>query len=203
MTPAALPAVPEAGPPSEDSMPLEAAPLEPSKPPRAEVLLLSLAEINQLPLHMAPIDVNTFANHIYQLMHAICRTQHITLVLNCPQPTVDVIMDMGRMTRVFTNLIDNAIHASKEALNKKIEIEFAEQVDTISLCIRDHGPGFSAEVLDNLFNLYQTTRDNGTGIGLWLSREIIEKHKGKISAFNHAEGGACVLIELPIAGDSR
>jgi len=151
---------------------------------------------------LEPIAFEPLCHEIIKLAEYSQKASGITLQ-TCGHIHSPIFGNPIQLQQVIINLIDNAIHASKEALNKKIEIEFAEQADTISLCIRDHGPGFSAEVLDDLFSLYQTTRDNGTGIGLWLSREIIEKHKGKISAFNHADGGACVLIELPIAGDPR
>lgn len=107
-----------------------------------------------------------------------------------------------QIQQVMVNIIDNAIEASSATLSSEriIDIIFAEQNNRVSLTVRDRGPGFSAEILENIFDIYRTTKDDGTGIGLWLCKQIIEKHKGTISAFNHSEGGACVRVEFPAIG---
>jgi len=105
-----------------------------------------------------------------------------------------------QIQQVLVNLIDNAIEAGGNTSNRTIELEFSERPGRAALAVRDYGPGFSPEVLENLFDLFRTTRESGTGIGLWLCRQIVEKHKGTISAFNHLDGGACVRVEFPAAG---
>lgn len=104
-----------------------------------------------------------------------------------------------QIQQVIVNLLDNAIQASRDAENKTIEITFAEHAEWASFTVRDHGRGFRPESLHSLFDLYHSTKQTGTGIGLWLCREIIEKHKGAISAFNPQDGGASVRVELPVS----
>lgn len=111
-----------------------------------------------------------------------------------------ILANPVQIQQVIVNLIDNAIEASENAQNRKIEIQVAEQGGRASLTIRDHGPGFPTEALDRLFDLYQTTKEGGMGVGLWLSRQIVEKYRGDIKIYNHTEGGACVSIEFPTTG---
>ncbi|KAK6024996.1 ATPase/histidine kinase/DNA gyrase B/HSP90 domain protein [Ostertagia ostertagi] len=113
---------------------------------------------------------------------------------------VPILGNPIQIQQVLVNLIDNAIEAGGNTSNRAIELEFSERPGRAALAVRDYGPGFSPEVLENLFDLFRTTRESGTGIGLWLCRQIVEKHKGTISAFNHSDGGACVRVEFPAAG---
>jgi signal transduction histidine kinase len=103
-----------------------------------------------------------------------------------------------QIQQVILNLLDNAIHASRNSQIKTVDIILEEREGIASLTVRDHGGGFSPEVLEELFVLYRTTKNDGTGIGLWLCKQILEKHKGNISAFNHPDGGASVRVEIPV-----
>ena len=107
-----------------------------------------------------------------------------------------------QIQQVLFNLIENAEQAGRNNQSNQIEIILAEHENTVSVMVRDHGCGFDANSLENLFDLYHTTKVDGTGVGLWLCQQIIEKHKGSISAFNHADEGACVRIEFPVLGIS-
>lgn len=103
-----------------------------------------------------------------------------------------------QIQQVIFNLLDNTIHASRNSQIKTVDIIFEEREGIASLTVRDHGEGFPPEVLEDLFVLYRTTKNDGVGIGLWLCKQILEKHKGKISAFNHPDGGASVRVEIPV-----
>jgi two-component system sensor histidine kinase HupT/HoxJ len=69
---------------------------------------------------------------------------------------------------------------------------------------RDDGPGISAENLGRIFDPFFTTKPvgKGTGLGLAISYGIVERHGGKLSAFNHAEGGAVFTLVMPLAGNA-
>ncbi|MEI8403071.1 MAG: ATP-binding protein, partial [Alcaligenaceae bacterium] len=61
-----------------------------------------------------------------------------------------------------------------------------------------NGPGIKPAILSSMFELYNTTKENGLGVGLWLSKIIVEKHQGQIHACNHPNGGAIFEIALPL-----
>ena len=113
-----------------------------------------------------------------------------------------IVGNRVQIQQVLVNLIENAEQAGRNNQSNHIEIILAEHGNRVSVMVRDHGLGFDTSILENLFDLYQTTKEDGTGIGLWLCQQIIEKHKGSISAFNHPDGGACVRIEFPALGFS-
>ena len=69
--------------------------------------------------------------------------------------------------------------------------------------MRDNGPGFPAKVVDKLFEPYMTTKQKGTGLGLAIVKKIVEEHGGRIAAGNHPQGGASVVVNLPVQSRAR
>jgi signal transduction histidine kinase len=121
----------------------------------------------------------------------------ISLSINGPQDEL-LVADLEQMRLVALNLLLNAI----EALSRKggiiITIERKELAETLTIRIRDTGPGIPPENLERIFDPYFTNRPGGTGLGLALARRIVEEHRGKIQASNHPDGGAQFEITLPI-----
>jgi two-component system NtrC family sensor kinase len=99
------------------------------------------------------------------------------------------------MKQVFTNLIQNALHATKE--EEKIELMVSSQPDCYEIEIKDFGKGISAENLNQVFEPYFTTRRKGTGLGLAVVRQIIENHRGVIAIASKEKIGTTVKVTLP------
>ena len=76
------------------------------------------------------------------------------------------------------------------------EIDIENSVILIS--VKDNGPGFKSNHLERIFEPYVTTKEKGSGLGLAISHRLIEDHGGYIKAGNLPEGGATVIISLPI-----
>ena len=105
--------------------------------------------------------------------------------------------DINKIKSVFTNIILNSIEAIKKSGYIRIKVENDE--DYIFIYIEDNGSGIKSEDLDKIFNPFFTTKKSGSGIGLSISKEIIEKHKGKIEA--DVEENTIFKIKLPIYKD--
>lgn len=109
--------------------------------------------------------------------------------------------DKDLLLRVFNNLIKNASQALKqiedEDADKIIEIDFEETVSHYVVAIRDNGPGISDSLKDKIFVPYFTTKSTGTGLGLAMSKQIIESHNGKIWFETAHEVGTTFYIMLP------
>lgn len=107
--------------------------------------------------------------------------------------------DYEWLKEAFTNLIKNSVeHVPKDT---PIDVTMLKMKEMISICIRDYGPGFHAEDLPYIFDRFYNasySKSNHTGIGMNLSKLIIEGHHGKIRAENHEEGGAVIVIQLPL-----
>lgn len=110
----------------------------------------------------------------------------------------------GELTQVFSNVIANAIDAMP--LGGRLSIHIREMdPGQILIEVMDEGPGIAEENLPRLFEPFFTTKGNlGTGIGLWVSRKLIEKHHGHITIRNRDGGqhGTLVLVSLPFVSTS-
>lgn len=109
-------------------------------------------------------------------------------------PTTTLNVDIAQLEQVLLNILKNAHEADP---NGPITMNIAVQDKHIDIEICDNGPGMSQEVLQNALLPFYSTKHSGTGIGLALSREIIEAHQGKLIFSNRDEGGLSVCVVLP------
>lgn len=116
-----------------------------------------------------------------------------------PKDLPEVPADFVLMTRVFINLMDNALKYSLP--NSLVEITAKETENHIRIEVKDRGIGIPEKDLNHIFEkFYRADRSHqitGTGLGLSICRGIVEAHKGKIWAENHPEGGSIFIIILP------
>ena len=113
---------------------------------------------------------------------------------------IKVFVDENALEQVLENIIQNAL---KYAPNSAFSIEAREKDRFVSLVLKDDGPGLKAEDLRKIFNKFyrveneETRSKKGTGLGLFLVKEIIEAHDGNISAYSKPGKGLEFKIELP------
>jgi two-component system sensor histidine kinase VicK len=111
--------------------------------------------------------------------------------------TVFVHGDRYRISQVIANLISNAIKFTDENRLITIIVEIRDTIAIIS--VRDNGAGISPEMIPRLFTKYTSKSHKGTGLGLYISKSIVEAHGGKIWAENNADGkGSVFSFSLPI-----
>ncbi len=106
----------------------------------------------------------------------------------------------NELLQVILNIINNAkdVLISKDQKVKKIDIKVSKIKDKIQITICDNGGGIKEEIMDKIFDPYFTTKHNkqGTGIGLYMSKKIVEQNGGLINVINKKDG-ACFIIKLP------
>jgi signal transduction histidine kinase len=107
-------------------------------------------------------------------------------------------IDHKQIEQALINLIKNAIEAIPEDRKGRIEISAAETDRLVEIKIQDNGRGIPKDILDQIFIPFFTTRDKGSGIGLSLSRRIIQHHGGSITLNSEVDKGTTVFIELPM-----
>jgi two-component system CheB/CheR fusion protein len=121
----------------------------------------------------------------------------ISLRLNAGNDSV--LADRIQIKQVLANLIRNAIEAMAPATERKLSISTSSiEQDMIRVDIADTGSGLQPGVMERLFEPFQTTKSNGMGIGLSISRMIVEAHYGKIWAEPNPGGGAIFSFTLPL-----
>jgi signal transduction histidine kinase len=119
-----------------------------------------------------------------------------------------LIASRGELLQVFSNVLANAIDALDTG--GRLSLETAEVTDTgpggIQIVIRDQGCGIEAEHLNRIFEPFFTTKEQrGTGIGLWVAKQLVEKHRGRIeitSSIEIGNRGTEVCIFLPFGKPS-
>ena len=114
-----------------------------------------------------------------------------------------VNMNTDELRQVFSNLIQNSIDAlsSTSKKNKVIEIKTFTKNNKLFCSVTDNGPGISRKMQGKIFKLYESSKISNSGIGLWLSKYIITRHKGSLSVNKAYLSGAEFLIELPISNN--
>lgn len=107
--------------------------------------------------------------------------------------------DAIQIQQVIFNLIRNACEAQDEYSSDPIHIEIRADSDRfVRIQIKDHGPGFVPEMLDRLTQAFASSKETGLGLGLTISRTIVEAHRGALGAQNCPNGGAIVWFTLPM-----
>jgi len=124
----------------------------------------------------------------------------VTLETTIEDSLPKIRIDRRRLSKVFVNLVENAIQHSKP--NTSVKIEAAKIVDGnhewVQCAIRDSGAGIQPEDLPKIFEPFFSKRRGGTGLGLAIAQRIMQEHGGKLIAGNNPEGGAFMLARFPI-----
>src|SRR5215210_7011496 len=109
-----------------------------------------------------------------------------------------IYADKDRILQVLSNLLSNALKFTKEGT---IEITTTKEDNEVIVKVRDSGSGIDSEIFPRLFEKFASKSEKGTGLGLFLSKNITEAHGGRIWAENNPDGiGATFAFSLPIAG---
>lgn len=109
-------------------------------------------------------------------------------------------VDIAQLGQALLNLLKNAHEACAEAEppNDDVELRLTRLPQWLRIEVLDRGKGMNEAVLQNALMPFYSTKRNGTGLGLALTREIVEAHGGRVSLQNRREGGLCVAIFLPV-----
>lgn len=124
----------------------------------------------------------------------------VTLVDNLKGPLPKVMIDRRRLSKVFVNLIENAIQHSTAGSSVTVEASDISEGKQrwIDCSVRDSGPGISAQDLSRIFEPFFSKRRGGTGLGLAIAHRIMAEHGGKLIAGNNDDGGARMTARFPV-----
>lgn len=141
---------------------------------------------------------------IHQLLDsslATCRpelelraTTVITQYDDCPEVNVNE----DGITQVLLNLFYNAIEAMDTEGTLTIQTEYVPETETVYVRVQDDGPGISPEDVPMLFDPFYTTKQKGTGLGLYISQKILAEHRGSIEVDANLEVGTAFVMSLPV-----
>ena len=151
-------------------------------------------------MHLTETSVASVYETIRDDMNLRASAQNRLLSVNIPEGLPTIAADTASLGEVFSNLIDNAIKYSNEG--GAIVVDVSSKGDTIEFAIQDHGIGMPSSVVSNLFQkFYRSHRSRetvaGTGIGLYISKAIVESHGGTISVRSEDGHGSTFIVSLP------
>ena len=172
-----------------------------------DILDVSRIESQSLKLNIEQFNLkDVISNMVEDYIHQIekqGKKEDIKLVYNDDEPKDDIFIkaDKARISQVISNLLNNAIKFTKQ--EGVISITVVEKKDDnnneVIVKVQDTGQGIDVEILPRLFSKFVTKSFEGTGLGLYISKSIVEAHGGKIWAENNADGrGATFSFTLPI-----
>jgi signal transduction histidine kinase len=171
---------------------------------RIQKTVTNLLEYARNPnLERSDADVGVLIEKAVNLLDYQIRRNQIKIERDIPQTIPSAKVDWNQMGQVFVNIFLNAIQAMQEGGILKVAIKTSDERLTVT--ISDTGKGIREEDLLKVFDPFFTTKgeDGGTGLGLWISQGVIERHGGTIQIRSQENDGTTVEIRLPLEQDRR
>ncbi len=152
---------------------------------------------------LSPVHLNELVREVGSFMEHQMRMRQTTLQLELDDALPTVHADAIQIQQVLVNLLQNAVESMEDVAPgaRRIIVTTTTSPAGAQVEVHDHGRGFSADVAEKLFEPYFTTKPDGLGMGLNISRRIIEAHGGRLSAVANPDGGATFQFTLPVTTD--
>lgn len=163
---------------------------------------ITKAQGSKLQINPTWFNFEKFISDIIDTQRHIQNTHEIT---KKGEANIMVFADEFRLAQVLTNFLSNAIKYSPKA--NKVEVSIKHEKDIITVGVKDHGVGIPRNKLGKVFNKFfredKTKKIEGLGLGLFLAKEIIKKHGGKVWVESEEGKGSVFYFSLPVAANER
>jgi signal transduction histidine kinase len=144
------------------------------------------------------VDVNEVIREMFVLLYSEANRYSIPMRTELAEDLPKVMADRVQLQQVFMNLMLNGIEAMKETTGgRELTIKSEAGDAQLLISVSDTGVGLPPEQADQIFSAFFTTKDNGTGMGLPISRSIIESHGGRLWAVDNSGPGTTFQFTLP------
>ena len=154
-------------------------------------------DLNQVPQpQLAMVAVGALVQSVARLMASELEEAKVTLELAPMDAQLTVLADAELLEQVLINLLGNARDAVASQEAPRILLTTERVKDRVRISVQDNGPGIATEHLDKIFIPFFTTKPQGTGIGLALSRQIIRAHQGSLTVSTQPNQGSTFVVEL-------
>jgi signal transduction histidine kinase len=169
--------------------------------------LLDSAKIESgtLQLDFAPTELPALVGETCEAMSTVASEKGITVECHFPDDTPKVLADRAKLRRVLVNLVSNALKFTKK--DGRIDISGARAGKMIRVSVTDTGVGIPADDLPTLFDKYEqgrsraTRSEKGTGLGLYITRQLVELHGGEIKVESTVGKGSIFSFTIPVANE--
>jgi len=151
-------------------------------------------------LNLQPLEVAKVVGHVCELLRPEAAARGVEILMRVPAELPQLIADEVQLTQAMVNLVINAIQAIEGPGRVEVNATAGLQPAEIVMQVRDTGPGVTPERHSAIFELFFTTKAEGSGLGLWIVQQIVTAHGGAVGVANADGGGAVFTVRLPLQG---
>jgi len=164
---------------------------------RLEHILSCLLDFARAPSSGMVLDrIEPLIEYARQISESIAEQADVEIRVNVEQDLPEIFLDHDQFQQVIVNLVRNAVEAMPDG--GVLEIGAYRSEESVELYVSDTGAGISEEHVDEIFDLFYTTKPSGTGLGLALSQRIVERHGAELRVNSEKDKGTTFVIILPI-----
>ena len=144
------------------------------------------------------VDLGGVLEDVFLLMRHELELDKIKILQDIPKDLPPVKVDRRHFEEILFNLMMNACQAIKaQEIEGEIAISAVQQNGHVNILIRDNGPGIPSDKINQIFEPFYTTKDDGTGLGLYVTKQLVEKSNGKISVKSKFPSGVEFSLRFP------
>ncbi|OGU36625.1 MAG: hypothetical protein A2455_00905 [Ignavibacteria bacterium RIFOXYC2_FULL_35_16] len=167
-----------------------------------ELLDISRIDAGEMKLKACPYNFVSLAKEIVLSFHSLAERKNIIFKLNCNEKEIIAYLDRDKIDKILSNILSNAFKFTPEG--GRVEVEILRKTNDVQIIISDTGTGIPKDKIDKIFDrFYQvegnhTREQEGTGIGLALTRELVQLHKGRIEVESAEGKGSTFRLSFPL-----
>lgn len=165
---------------------------------RTLILMDDFLDYTKIKIQKEEMDLTILLEELQEFLQALFKKQKIEATFMIPDDDIYIEADYNRLKQVFINILKNAVEARDETKEKMIiKVKLESDNKFMKIIIEDNGIGMDEDVLNKVSDMFFTTKKKGSGLGISLSKEIIEQHGGSM-VYNSVKGvGTRVIVTLP------
>lgn len=146
-------------------------------------------------------DINEIVDSVIRLTNNAAEQQRVKIISKLSEPLPGILIDAEQIKQVLLNIVINGIQAMPSG--GTLDIKTASNNHHIDISIEDGGVGIETDKLSKIFNPFFTTKENGTGLGLSVSYQLIKKHGGDIAVSQNPDHGLTFTVSIPVEGGNE
>lgn len=172
-----------------------------------QILEFRKAETGNLKLKVSKGDLALFIKNSVESFQPLIKKKKLRLSLICEPESIPAYFDSDKIDKILYNLLSNAAKYNEQGGVVMVGVELETNRNSVILKVADNGKGLSPEAVRNLFKRfyegdYRKFKTIGTGIGLSLTKDLVELHKGSIRVVSEPDEGTCFYVNIPVGRDA-
>jgi signal transduction histidine kinase len=147
--------------------------------------------------NVSPCRLGDLVRSSVEALRAHLTRAQIEVVIEGPAAECEADLDADLVLQVFKNVLLNSVDASPEASTLRVRLFGPDRTGEVAVAFRDEGQGIGPDVIGRIFDPFFTSKPNGVGLGLSVSKKIVEAHNGRIQVQSEPGGGATFTVTFP------